>query len=188
MHVRLLLRDRLDGRIRLRKLDAPQAVQDAHHLFLIDHHPVRFLENLLEHGVKVRRLLSAVLDVDVIVDHAAVQRPRAIKRIGRNDVGKPVGLHLDQAGRGCRTTRAGTRPSIRRAAAARTSWRRPAEGCRCRSARSGCRSLMRLTAASSVVKFRSPRKSIFSRPAFSMSPISHWVVTTSLALSLFGSF
>ena len=34
---------------------------------------------------------------------------------------------------------------------------------------------------------RRPRKSIFSRPAFSTSPISHWVLTTSLSLSLFGS-
>ena len=47
---------------------------------------------------------------------------------------------------------------------------------------------MSRTAASSVVRLRRPRKSIFKSPAFSMSPISHWVVTTSLALSLLGSF
>ena len=47
---------------------------------------------------------------------------------------------------------------------------------------------MSLTAAASVVRLRRPRKSIFKSPAFSMSPISHWVVTTSLALSLLGSF
>ena len=48
--------------------------------------------------------------------------------------------------------------------------------------------LMSRTAAARVVRLRRPRKSIFRSPAFSMSPISHWVVTTSLALSLLGSF
>ena len=75
-HVGFFLRDRLDGGIRLRELDAPQAVHDAHDLFLIDHHPISFLEDLLEHGVQVSRLPSTVLDVDVIIDHAAVQAAR----------------------------------------------------------------------------------------------------------------
>ena len=46
--------------------------------------------------MNVGRLLPAVLDVHVLVDHAAVERARPVKRIGRDDVGEPVGLHLDQ--------------------------------------------------------------------------------------------
>ena len=38
-------------------------------------------------------LLAAVLDVDVVVDHAAFERPGAIERVGGDDVVKMVGLH-----------------------------------------------------------------------------------------------
>ncbi len=38
--------------------------------------------------------------------------------------------------------------------------------------------LISLSVFSIRVRVRSPRKSIFSRPTFSMIPISHWVVTT----------
>ena len=80
----------------MRELDVPQAVQDPHDLFLIDHHPVGFFQHLLENGMQVRGLLAAVLDVDVFVDHAAVQRAGAIERVGGDDVGEAVRLHLDQ--------------------------------------------------------------------------------------------
>ena len=80
----------------LRELDAPQAVQDPHDLFLIDHHAVGFFEDFLEHGMQVSRLLAAVLDVDVLVDHAAVQGAGAIEGVGGDDVGEAVRLHLDQ--------------------------------------------------------------------------------------------
>ena len=94
--VGLLLGDRLDRGVGLGQLDATQPVEDPHHLFLVDHHPVGLLEHLLEHGVNVGRLLPAVLDVDVLVDHAAVERARPVKGVGRDDVGEPVGLHLHQ--------------------------------------------------------------------------------------------
>ena len=41
-------------------------------------------------------LLAAVLDVDVLVDHAAVERAGAVEGDGGDDVGEAVGLHLDQ--------------------------------------------------------------------------------------------
>ena len=63
-------------RVGLRELDAPQAVEDAHDLFLIDHHAVGFFEDLLQNGMQVGRLSAAVLDVDVFIDHAAVQAGR----------------------------------------------------------------------------------------------------------------
>ena len=118
--VGLLLRDRLDRGIGLGELDATQPVEDPHHLFLVDHHPVGFFQHLLEHGVKVGRLLPAVLDVDVLVDHAAVERARPVKRIGGDDVGEPVGLHLDQEVANAR---------------ADSSWKTPLVSPRCKSSK-----------------------------------------------------
>ena len=83
-------------RIRLGELDASQAVEDPHDLLLVDHHAVGLFQDLLEDGVEVDGLLAAVLDVDVFVDHAAVQRAGAIEGVGGDDVGEAVGLHLDQ--------------------------------------------------------------------------------------------
>ena len=94
--VGLLLGDRLDRGVGLGELDASQPVEDPHHLFLVHHHPVSLLEHLLEHGVDVAGLLPPVLDVDVLVDHAAVERARPVEGVGGDDVGEPVGLHLHQ--------------------------------------------------------------------------------------------
>ena len=46
--------------------------------------------------MEVGRLLAAVLDVDVFVDHAAVQGTGPIEGVGGDDVGEPIRLHLDQ--------------------------------------------------------------------------------------------
>ena len=63
----------------LRQLDAAEAVEDPHDLFLVDHHAVGLVEDLLHDRVRVRRLLAAVLAVDVVVDHAAVERAGAVQ-------------------------------------------------------------------------------------------------------------
>ena len=63
----------------LRELDAAQAVEDPHHLFLVDHDAVGLFQDVLQHGMLVDRLLAAVLDVDVFVDHAAVEGAGAIQ-------------------------------------------------------------------------------------------------------------
>ena len=42
-------------RIRLRELDPPQAVEDPHDLFLVDHHPVGLFQDFLHHRVRVGR-------------------------------------------------------------------------------------------------------------------------------------
>ena len=41
-------------------------------------------------------LLAAVLDSDVVLDHAAFQRAGAIEGVGGDDVAEVVGLHLLQ--------------------------------------------------------------------------------------------
>ena len=70
----LLLADRLDALVGTGQLDAAQPVEDPHHLLLVDHHAVGLFEDLLHHRVRILGLLAAVLDLDVVVDHAAFQR------------------------------------------------------------------------------------------------------------------
>ena len=116
------------------------------------------------------------------------KRAGAIEGVGGDDVGEAVRLHLDQevadAG-GLELEDALGLAALEELEGLGVVER---EACRGRAARRGAAALMSRTAAASVVRLRRPRKSIFSSPAFSMSPISHWVVTTSLALSLLGSF
>ena len=96
-HLRLLLRDRLDAGVGLRQLDPAEPVEDAHHLFLVDHHPVGLFQDVLHHRVRVARpAFPAVLDVDVLVDHPAVERAGAVEGEDGDQVGEAVGLHLHE--------------------------------------------------------------------------------------------
>ena len=92
----LLLRDRLDAGVRLGKLDPPQPVEDSHDLFLVDHDPVGLSQDVFHDWVFVLGLLSASLDVDVFVDHPAVERTGPVKGEDGDEVGEAVGLHLDE--------------------------------------------------------------------------------------------
>ena len=74
-------------------MDAAQAVEDPHHLLLVDHHAVGLFQDFLHHRVLVLGLLAAVLHLDVVVDHAAFQRAGAIQGVGGDDVAEVVGLH-----------------------------------------------------------------------------------------------
>ncbi len=89
----LLLADRLDAGVGVGQLDPAQAVQDPHHLLLVDHHAVGLFQDLLHHRMLVLGRLAAVLDLDVVVDHAAFERPGAIEGVGGDDVAEVVGLH-----------------------------------------------------------------------------------------------
>ena len=89
----LLLADRLDATVGVGQLDAAQAIEDSHHLLLVDHHAVGLFQDLFHHRVFVLGLLPAVLHLDVVVDHAAFQRAGAIQGIGGDDVQELVGLH-----------------------------------------------------------------------------------------------
>ena len=92
-HFELFLADRLDARVGVGQRDAAQAVDDPHDLLLIDHHAVRFFEHVLHHRVLVFRLLPPVLDLDVVLDHAAFERAGAVEGVGGDDVAEAVGLH-----------------------------------------------------------------------------------------------
>ena len=75
----LLLADRLDAGVGAGQLDAAEAVQDPHDLFLVDHDAVGLGQDFLHDRVRIGRLLAAVLAVDVGVDHAAAERAGAVE-------------------------------------------------------------------------------------------------------------
>ena len=89
----LLLADRLDAGVSARELDPPEALQDPHHLLLVDHHAVRFLEHLLHHRMGVLGRLAAMLDGHVVVDHAPLEGPGAVEGVDGDDVAEVIGLH-----------------------------------------------------------------------------------------------
>ena len=90
----LLFADRFNALIRLAKRDAADAVQNPHHLFLVNHHAVGFFQNRVDHRMNLRGLLPLVLHVDIVHDHAAFERPWPVQSTRRDDVCECVGLHL----------------------------------------------------------------------------------------------
>ena len=89
----LLLADRLDAGVGAGEIDPPEALQDPHHLLLVDHHAVRFLEHLLHHRMGILGRLAAMLDGDVVVDHTPLERPGAVEGVDGDDVAEVIGLH-----------------------------------------------------------------------------------------------
>ena len=64
--------------VRFTQRKSRQAIGDLHHLFLIEDHAVGFFENFLQLGQIVGDFFLAMLAVDEIVDHAALNRAGAI--------------------------------------------------------------------------------------------------------------
>ena len=60
---------------------SPQLLGDLHDLLLVDDLPVGVFEDRLKMGCEVSNLSFAVLAVDKLIDHAGVERTRAIKAI-----------------------------------------------------------------------------------------------------------
>src|SRR3569623_3303577 len=90
----LLLAHRATEQVCAAERVAAQHLRDLHHLFLIDDDAVRVLEHRLEPRVHVVGRLSAVLDVDVLIDHAALERARPVARAGGDAVLEAVRLEL----------------------------------------------------------------------------------------------
>ena len=65
--------------VRFAERKARQAVGDLHDLFLIEDDAVGFFQNFLQLGQIVRDFLFAVLAVDEVVDHAALDRAGAVQ-------------------------------------------------------------------------------------------------------------
>ena len=75
---------------------AGQAVGDLHHLFLIHDHAQRLLQDFLQLRQFVFDFLAAVLAVDEVVDHAALNRAGPVERVQRGEVFNGIRLVLAQ--------------------------------------------------------------------------------------------
>ncbi len=89
----LLLADRLDAGVGFGQLNPSEPVENPHDLFLIDHDPVGFFQNLLENRVDVGRFLFLQFDGDIFVDHPTFERSRSVEGVGCDDVVESVWLH-----------------------------------------------------------------------------------------------
>ena len=92
----LLFTDRFNTGVRCSQTNAADTIEDLHHLFLVDHDAVGLFQDLLHRFGLVLGLLPPVLDLDIVLNHTAFERPRAIKRIGRDHIAEMVRLHLLQ--------------------------------------------------------------------------------------------
>ena len=76
---------------------ARHVLGDLHDLFLIDDNPVGRLQDGFQDRMRELGFLFAMLDVDVVVDHAGLERARPEEGDQRDDVFKTVGTEpLDQ--------------------------------------------------------------------------------------------
>ena len=89
--LRLLLAHGAPQQVGAAQRVAGHVLGDLHHLFLVDDDPVGGLEDGLQHRMRVFGPLLAVLDVDVVVDHARLQRAGPEQRHQSDDVFKAVG-------------------------------------------------------------------------------------------------
>ena len=166
-----LLSDCLAEIVRLGGREAGELLRDLHVLLLVDADAVRGAGQRLEPRVDERdRLLPRLA---ARVDGDVRHRPGTVERHERDQVLELRRLHLAQRLAHARTTRTGRRPLSRRAGACSYVG----------SSSSGMvvmssPSPMIRTAASITSRLRRPRKSIFSRPSASTSPIANCVTTS----------
>ena len=92
----LLLAHRPAHEVGAAEREAGQLLRGHHDLLLVDEHAVGLAEDVLEQRVRVLDLAPAVLALDELVDHAALERARAVQRHGGDDVLEHVGLELLQ--------------------------------------------------------------------------------------------
>ena len=95
-HLRDLLAHGPAQDVRVAQAVAGQDVGDLHHLFLVDDHPVGFLEHLPDLRQRIVGLAMPVLGVDEGVDHARVERARPVERDQGDQVGELLRLHAHQ--------------------------------------------------------------------------------------------
>ena len=75
-HVFFLFADRFDARVGSGQRNFPQPVEDLHDLFLVDHHAMRFFQDLLEHREFVLGWSTTIFDIDVLLNHARLPAGR----------------------------------------------------------------------------------------------------------------
>ena len=88
----LLLAHRAAEQVRFAQRVARHHVGDLHDLLLVDDDPVGFFQQRLDLGQEVAHGLAAVLAVDEVWNHAALDRSRAVQRIEGAQVLQPLRL------------------------------------------------------------------------------------------------
>ena len=73
-----------------------QSVRDLHHLFLIHNYAQRFLKNFLQFRKFVFDLLAAVLAVDEVIDHAALDWTGPVEGVQSREIFDGTGLIFAQ--------------------------------------------------------------------------------------------
>ena len=88
----ILFAHRAAQNVRFAQRKAGQAIGDLHDLFLIQNHAVGLFQNFLQLGQIVSDFLFAVLAVDEVVDHAALDRAGAVQRVEGGEIFEARGL------------------------------------------------------------------------------------------------
>ncbi len=73
---------------------AGQDVGDFHHLFLVNYHPVGFIQDRLKLGQRVFGRHPPMFGVDKVIHHSRFQGAGAVKRHQGDEIGKYLRLHL----------------------------------------------------------------------------------------------
>ncbi len=95
-HVRLLLSHGPPQNVGLAEAEAREDGGALHDLLLIEHHPVGLPQHVLEKRVQVLHLRLAVLAADVLIDHAAPERARAVHGEHGHEIVEAVGADFLQ--------------------------------------------------------------------------------------------
>ena len=82
--------------IRATERESGEVNRNTHNLFLINDDTVGHIENWLADRVRVFDLFTAMLTVDVIINHPSIEWARAIESNRRDDVFKAVRLESFQ--------------------------------------------------------------------------------------------
>src|ERR1044072_10050208 len=94
-HLLALLRaHRATHEVGFAKCIAGKLLRELHYLLLVDDDAVSVVQDLLHLRHEVTDGFLAVVTLDEFIDHAAVERPRTIKRIKRREIFKPLRFQL----------------------------------------------------------------------------------------------
>ena len=166
---------------------AGQPVGDLHHLFLVDDDAQRFLQDFLQFRKFVFDLLAAVLAIDEVVDHAALNRAGTVERVQSGEIFDGIRLvaaqHVAHAVR-FKLEHAGGQAVVKDLLVGLLVVERNAF--EIDAARPRVCSIS-LSASSRMVSVVRPRKSIFSRPIFSMATMSKAVTISSFLVRYSGT-
>ncbi len=90
----LLLAHRPTHQIGLAECVAGQLLGELHDLFLVDNNAVRVAENLLHLRHEIAHRFFAVVTLNKLIDHAAIERSRPVERVECGEIFETFRLQL----------------------------------------------------------------------------------------------